>query len=278
VTRRLPCFAACLLASVVLLPSAAEAQIRRGPRVAARATIVVGAPYRSYFYDPWYPYDYWYPSPYYYGPRNYYYDDTASVRIEGTPRQAEVFVDGYYAGIVDDFDGTFQRLNVEPGEHDLQLFLPGHRPFNQRVYVQPRTTFRLRFALERLAPGEPEPLRPGGGATQNTGARAQGPSTRRAPIDRGPVDRGPGGRAPADRETGARSDYGTLAIRVQPGDAEIVIDGERWEGPSGDERLVVQLAPGSHRIEVRKQGYRPYTSEIGVRSGETSPVNVALAR
>ena len=31
------------------------------------------------------------------------------------PSEARVYVDGYYAGTVDDFDGLFQRLNVSPG-------------------------------------------------------------------------------------------------------------------------------------------------------------------
>ena len=43
----------------------------------------------------------------------------ASVQFDVTPRQAEVFIDGYYAGIVDDFDGMFQRLRVEPGQHEI---------------------------------------------------------------------------------------------------------------------------------------------------------------
>ena len=30
------------------------------------------------------------------------------------PAEARVYVDGYYAGTVDDFDGLFQRLNVSP--------------------------------------------------------------------------------------------------------------------------------------------------------------------
>jgi hypothetical protein len=58
----------------------------------------------------------------------------------------------------------------------------------------------------------------------------------------------------------------------------VLIDGERWDGPTGDERLVVQLAPGTHRIDVRKNGYRGYSSEITVRPGETAPLNIALAR
>jgi hypothetical protein len=38
----------------------------------------------------------------------------------------------------------------------------------------------------------------------------------------------------------------------------------------------VQLTEGTHRIEVRKEGYRSYTSTINVRAGETTSVNVSL--
>jgi hypothetical protein len=65
-------------------------------------------------------------------------------------------------------------------------------------------------------------------------------------------------------------------IRVQPSGADILIDGERWQGPEGDERLIVQVSEGPHRIEVQKAGYRPFTTEIQARRGETVPVNVAL--
>jgi hypothetical protein len=63
---------------------------------------------------------------------------------------------------------------------------------------------------------------------------------------------------------------------VQPADAEVLIDGERWEAPAG-ERVLVQLSEGEHRVEVRKPGYRSYTSTVRVRSGETVPLNVSLS-
>ena len=58
--------------------------------------------------------------------------------------------------------------------------------------------------------------------------------------------------------------------------ADVLIDGERWQGPEGVDRLVVQVAEGSHRIEVRKEGFASFTTEITVRAGETAPVNVSL--
>jgi uncharacterized membrane protein len=69
-----------------------------------------------------------------------------------------------------------------------------------------------------------------------------------------------------------------LALRVQPGDAVVTIDGERWEGSRNADRLVVELAPGVHRVEIRKEGYRPYSSDVMLRSGETQALNVALTR
>jgi hypothetical protein len=73
-------------------------------------------------------------------------------------------------------------------------------------------------------------------------------------------------------------DAGAIAIRVQPAGAEILIDGEEWEGPADNEQLVVQVAPGAHRIEVRLQGYRTHTADVDVRAGETSPINISLTR
>ena len=95
-----------------------------------------------------------------YGGRGY--DRGGSIRLQVSPRQAEVFVDGYFAGTVDDFDGTFQRLNIEAGEHEIQVYLAGYRPFSQRFYLQPGKTFNIKHTLETLGPGEPAPPRPNG--------------------------------------------------------------------------------------------------------------------
>jgi hypothetical protein len=70
--------------------------------------------------------------------------------------------------------------------------------------------------------------------------------------------------------------FGALVFRVQPAGAEILIDGERWQGPEGADRLVVQVSEGSHRIEIRKEGFAPFTTDVTVRGGETTPINVSL--
>jgi hypothetical protein len=235
----------------------------------------------GYGYGSWccpyaygYPYAWgypgFYPGPYYYGPGYV----GSSVRLQVSPREAEVYVDGFYAGKVDQFDGTFQRLNVEPGEHELQVFMPGYRSFTQKVYLQPTSTFRVNHAMEPLAAGEPEPTRPVPPPRPPKG----GPEPSAGP-DR-PNSRGPQPPSPRDsgRPRNAESDFGSIAIRIQPTDATITIDGERWEGTPDQDRLVVQLGAGTHTIEIRRDGYRTYITDIDVRRGETTPLNVSLTR
>jgi len=78
--------------------------------------------------------------------RQVYYGD---VRLIVQPRNAEVYVDGYYAGIVDDFDGTFQRLTIEAGSHHIELVAQGAEPRFFDVYVDPSRTVDIHADLFR---------------------------------------------------------------------------------------------------------------------------------
>src|SRR5437867_9411084 len=100
----------------------------------ARAQVVVAGP--------------GYPYPYPYGYR--YAARDASVRFDVKPKEASVYVDGYYAGVVDDFDGAFQRLHTEPGGHEITLYLDGYRTYSEHVYLSPDTTFKFRHRMEPL--------------------------------------------------------------------------------------------------------------------------------
>jgi hypothetical protein len=251
--------------------------------------VVVGSfyrPFRPAFYDPWFYGPYWggggfglwggYPfPPAYYG--GGVWDLNSSLRIQATPREAEVFVDGYFAGVVNNFDGVFQRLRLEPGEHTLELFHPGYRPVQQSLYLQPGITTHVREALVPLAPGDPAPVRPEGGPRRSP---VRMDERRQLPPDPPPAPRAerPGPEFLDDGGRDIAPGFGQLALRVQPSDAEIFVDGERWEGSAADERLVLQLGAGTHHIEVRKNGYRSYLSDINVRDGQSLPINIALTR
>lgn len=283
--------ASVVVIGILMFPSLAEAQRRRAvPIIRSRPAVSVGVYYGPRIYRSWYanPYPLYYP-PYYYSqgyPPYYYgglYDVSASARIEVRPRETQVFVDGYYAGVVDDFDGFFQRLHVEPGDHDIELFLPGHRSYQQRVYLQPGRTFNIRHVMEPLAPGDPEAVPPSGRATRGPdprpGDRPQGPPIR--PRDRDTDrdrERERDRIADRDRARGAvsLSEFGALSVRVQPANADIRIDSEQWESTQDAERLTVQLGAGAHVVEIRLGGYRTYITEVTVRPGETISLNVAL--
>jgi hypothetical protein len=121
------------------------------PRI-IRPRIVTVVPYRPYFYRPSLSLGVFYGSngayPYGYIPREYYDPipgrPYGGVRITGAPRDAQVFVDGYYVGIVNDFDGIFQHINLEAGPHHIEIEEPGLEPIAFDVMVQPgqTTTFR----------------------------------------------------------------------------------------------------------------------------------------
>ena len=251
--------------SLGALASAApvEAQGRRGGRIPSRPTVIYAGGYYRPFFDvyPWYPYPYsypWYPyqSPVF--PPYGLYGATrgGDVRLQVTPRDAEVYVDGYLAGTVDNFDGFFQRLRVAPGDHEILLYLDGYRTVRQNLHLVPGGTFKIRYDMVPLGAGEsPEP-RPV-------------PATPAAPGASPPVF---GARVPAP----AASRFGTLSIRAQPFDADVHIDGEEWRGPEGQGRLLIQVSEGTHRVEIQKPGYQPFSTEVQTRAGETITLNVSL--
>jgi hypothetical protein len=74
--------------------------------------------------------------------------DTGGIRLRIRPRDAQVFVNGYYAGLVDDFDGNFQQLRLEQGGHKLEIRMPGFENLQLDVHVQPNRTITIREDLK----------------------------------------------------------------------------------------------------------------------------------
>ena len=67
-------------------------------------------------------------------------------------RDAEVYVDGYYTGVVDDFDGTGQRATLEPGPHHIEIRLDGFEPVEFDVNVERGRTITYRSSLREARP------------------------------------------------------------------------------------------------------------------------------
>ena len=113
----------------------------------------------GYFYDPWMwgyysPYGYGgYSDPYGgYGGGSYsrrQYRDTGSLRLKVKPEHGQVYVDGYYVGEVDSFDGVFQRLPIEAGTHRIEIRAEGFEPAQFEVMVIPGETVTYKGELKR---------------------------------------------------------------------------------------------------------------------------------
>jgi hypothetical protein len=122
------------------------------------------------------------------------------------------------------------------------VFRQGYRTLRQALYFNPGSTNTIKHTLVPLGPGETQDAEPaprGGGPSQTVRT-------------------------------------GTLALRVQPLDANVYIDEEPWRGPLGQERLVVQLGEGAHRVRVEKPGFQTFNVDLEVRAGETTSFNVSL--
>ena len=248
------------------------------------------------FYNPWYygygyPYHFgfgWYPPYPYYAPFYPYYPyygysgyAIAEIRIAVKQRDAEVYVDGYLAGNVDQFDGTFQRLRVRPGEHDIVLYRDGMKTVQQHLYAGPGSDLKVQVAMEPLAPGEtsgPRPTPPPPAERD----KANDSEQERQPRESWPRTQPPPTRGekyieaqPAEPTT---SSFGSIALLIQPADAEIFVDGIAWKMAAGESRLSIRLPEGRHKVEVRKAGFATYTEEVAVQRSRTLTLNVSLIR
>ena len=221
----------------------------------------------GYFYDPYFgPYPWWPRTayPYWYFP---VYATRAEVRIQLEPDAAEeaaVYVDGFYAGVVDDFNGVFQALPLPPGGHEIAIYLEGYRTLKWNAYLRPGTTLKLKETLVRLRAGEtseppalapPVPAPPAGTFTPPiTPSRTQLTTKAATPQAMG---------------------FGTLVLRVKPINATVTIDGESWVS-SDDGQFTIQVPVGNRHVEVSAPGRERFSAEAAVREGEVTTLDVLL--
>src|SRR5687767_9369038 len=160
------------LSLVSLSPSGADAQVFFGGYYPGHPAGYTGF-YDPFFWSPWGPYGYGFQ------------DWRPQVRVKVEPEEigddAAVYVDGHYAGVVDDFDGW--GVAVEQGAHTIAIFLEGYRTARFDVHVGDGQTMKVRHTLQALSAGErserPDADRP----ARESGASAY-PERRQRPDDR----------------------------------------------------------------------------------------------
>jgi hypothetical protein len=78
------------------------------------------------------------------------YRENGSLRLKIDPKQAQVFVDGAYVGVVDSFNGTFQKLELESGGHKIELKANGFEPLQFDVLITPGETVTYKGGLKKI--------------------------------------------------------------------------------------------------------------------------------
>lgn len=118
-------------ALMMLAPMSASAAVRR--------VVVVGRPY---VYRPFWG-AYWGPSWGYWGAPYYgaYYahPNTGEVKLETKVKDAEVFINGAFAGTTKEN----KHMYLRPGNYNIEIRQGGQTAFNQKVYVTAGKTLKL---------------------------------------------------------------------------------------------------------------------------------------
>ena len=219
--------------------------------------------YYPAYWGYWWPYSYGYAgwgAGYWAAPwgagavYSYAQPDRGAIRVLVDPSDARVYVDGYYAGVVDDFDGLFQRLHLAPGRHEISLKLGGYKTHRVRVYAGSGSTLKIDHEMEEGTGETFEDLAP-------DSARRE---ARRAPPPPVETDRSPEPAA------------GELHLLVNPRDASVYVDGQ-FRG-TGREAGTLALPPGRHRVEVVRPGYRTSEHEVEVAPNGSAELSIELQR
>ncbi|HVC18610.1 MAG TPA: PEGA domain-containing protein [Vicinamibacterales bacterium] len=121
--------------------------------------VIVGLGDGGFYGNPFWADDGWGPGLGWggFGPYGYssYYGyhgapEQGGIHIKVKPKTASVFVDGYYVGVVNDFNGFFQKLKLQPGPHRIEIREQGFKPITFNVKTEPGQTITYKGSLQKL--------------------------------------------------------------------------------------------------------------------------------
>jgi hypothetical protein len=69
------------------------------------------------------------------------------VQLDVQPWRAQVYVDGAYAGVVDDFKGYYHHLEISAGPHVIMIVMPGYDPLIVDTLISPGQVITYRGTL-----------------------------------------------------------------------------------------------------------------------------------
>ena len=109
-----------------------------------------GFGWNPYFGDPWDPYYSGYAGSGGYSSGIYNTRDQGNLKLKVKPRNAKVYVDGFFVGLVDEFDGAFQKLALNGGRHKVEVRAEGYETAEFDVLITPDQTVTFQGELKKL--------------------------------------------------------------------------------------------------------------------------------
>ncbi|MDX1385161.1 MAG: PEGA domain-containing protein, partial [Thermoanaerobaculia bacterium] len=184
------------------------------------------------------------------------------IAIEGSPLQLEL------GG----------RHLLRPGEYRLRIDKEGYLPLEVPLVISREASQSFRFELEKTPGLLLIAAKPAGGAE----VRVDGESVGRTPLDPIPLTEGEhrieivhpkyvpyadtvkveGSGTTLELNVELVPNWAAIEFTSRPSGASIRIDGE----PVGETPLVAEVGAGSHQVEVRLDGHKPYRSDLLVQA------------
>jgi hypothetical protein len=106
-----------------------------------------GLGWNPYFGEPYDPY---YSGSGGYSAGIYNTSEQGHLKLKVKPRNAKVYVDGFFIGMVDEFDGAFQKLALNSGRHKVEVRAEGYETAEFDVLISPEQTVTFQGELKKL--------------------------------------------------------------------------------------------------------------------------------
>jgi len=216
---------------------------RQGPRGGPVVVPYPGWPWWGYPYPHRFPPADW---------RVYAEWETANVRLDVSPKDAQVYVDRYYAGVIDDFDGIFQHLTLRAGVHLIEIRRTGYVTLAIEFNLYPWQSVTYRRTMEPSHGDEVSSAPPSAGFEE--GAAPPAPANGNAPP-------------------------GDVKFDVAPDDAAIYADGFYAgivDDFNGSQHL--PLPPGRHHLSLQLDGYETTEVDLTIDPGRTITYRASLKK
>jgi hypothetical protein len=75
--------------------------------------------------------------------------EAGALRLKVKPDKASVYLDGEYVGLVNQYDGMFQKLHLDGGNHRVEIRALGYETLTFNVRIEPEHTETYRGELEK---------------------------------------------------------------------------------------------------------------------------------